>query len=120
MLLSNIDPLVRSQPLKSREESKPPAVMLGERKVLVKELELTAPNKVTREALESAIEQANQILQIYRVNLNFQLHEASGEFLVQVVNSESKEVIREIPPEWLLDMVAQIRDAVGLLVDEVV
>jgi flagellar protein FlaG len=36
------------------------------------------------------------------------------------VNRETGEVIREIPPEKFLDMVAKLQELAGILVDEVV
>jgi flagellar protein FlaG len=74
----------------------------------------------TKEQLAKAVEQANKTMENYQTNLNFVMHEKSGEYIVQVVNSENKEVIREIPPEWVLDMVANFKKMVGIMVDEIV
>jgi len=38
--------------------------------------------------------------------------------MVKVVDDETKEVIKEIPPEKLLDLVATIWQIVGLFVDK--
>jgi flagellar protein FlaG len=35
-----------------------------------------------------------------------------------VINRQTHEVIKEIPPEQLLDMIARIWEMIGLLVDE--
>jgi len=40
--------------------------------------------------------------------------------MVTLVNRETGEIIRQIPPEKLLDMVARFRELAGLFVDEVV
>jgi flagellar protein FlaG len=37
--------------------------------------------------------------------------------MVQVVNLENNEVIKEIPPEKILNVVAQIQNIIGLFVD---
>jgi len=37
---------------------------------------------------------------------------------VKVLDSETNEVIREIPPEKILDMVAKMWELAGLIVDE--
>lgn len=74
----------------------------------------------TPEKLARAAQQANETMQIYNTNLQFKIHEQSGEYFCQVINSETKDVIREVPPEWLLDMVAHFRKMVGIVVDEIV
>jgi flagellar protein FlaG len=38
--------------------------------------------------------------------------------MVKVVDTETQEVIREIPSEKILDMVANILEMAGILVDE--
>jgi len=38
--------------------------------------------------------------------------------MVQVYDREDNEVIREIPPERVLNLVAQIQQMIGLLLDE--
>ncbi|MDD2511040.1 MAG: flagellar protein FlaG, partial [Syntrophomonas sp.] len=57
-------------------------------------------------------------------HLEFQPYEDSGRFQVKVVNSLSGEVIKEIPPDYLLDfsikMKEMINQVVGLFVDELV
>ncbi|MDD4707168.1 MAG: flagellar protein FlaG, partial [Firmicutes bacterium] len=37
--------------------------------------------------------------------------------MVKVINDETDEIIREIPPEKILDMVAKIWELAGLMVD---
>ena len=50
--------------------------------------------------------------------LRFEKHEASGEWIVRVCDSKTDEVIKEIPPESILDMVSKFCELAGLLVDE--
>lgn len=65
-----------------------------------------------------AIEGMNKTLQATYSHLEFKLHEKLETYYVQVVDSQSKEVIREIPPEKFLDLVAAMLEYAGLLVDE--
>jgi len=53
-----------------------------------------------------AIEKANKAINGIHTELEFSIHEKSKEIMVKVIDSETKEVIREIPPEKILDMVA--------------
>lgn len=70
--------------------------------------------------LSSAVEQLNKLMYAYNTEISFQVHEASGEFLVRVISSVDKTVVREIPPEKVLDMVAYFKKAVGIIIDELI
>lgn len=76
------------------------------------------------EALKEAVDIANRTVKISKFHLEFQLHEESGRYQVRVVDTDSQEVIRKIPPDYLLDFSAKVQDmldkALGLLVDKVV
>lgn len=70
------------------------------------------------EQLKKAIESLNSASQIVNKQLRFQLHEGSGRMKVQVVNSATQEVIKEIPPEAVLEAAARVKEIIGLLLDE--
>jgi flagellar protein FlaG len=55
---------------------------------------------------------------IHDVDLQFSVHEASGEIMVTVRDETSGEVIREIPPSEMLDLAAKLGEMVGLLFDQ--
>ncbi|WP_312889042.1 flagellar protein FlaG [Desertibacillus haloalkaliphilus] len=74
--------------------------------------------KVSRADLEEQIEGMNQMLDLNFTSLKFNVHEDLDRLFVQVVNRDTDEVIREVPPEQFLDMVASMLEHVGLLIDE--
>ena len=67
--------------------------------------------------LESTLEEINSYLNEIGSSLSFIHDEASGRSAVQVLD-EHGEVIRQIPPQELLDVYAKIRNIVGILLDE--
>ncbi len=71
-----------------------------------------------REELGDHIDQLNGILRFFDRKLAFELHEGTSRYLVRVVETETEEILREIPPEEVLDMVARIEEMVGLVIDE--
>jgi len=73
---------------------------------------------MTKESLAKAVEGINQMLEISRTHLKFTLHEELHEYYVQVIDERTQEVIKEIPPKKLLDIVAEIWKLAGILVDE--
>ena len=67
--------------------------------------------------LEGALEGINEYLHGIGSSLNFIHDEASGRSAVQVVDEQGN-VIRQIPPQEMLDAYARIRNIVGILLDE--
>lgn len=65
-----------------------------------------------------AIEHANRSLEGTFTRFEFSIHEETHEILVKVFDRESGELIREIPPERLLDIVAKLWELAGIMVDE--
>lgn len=55
---------------------------------------------------------------MHNVGLEFSVHDASGRTIVKVVDKETKELIREIPPEDILDFAAKMQEMIGILFDK--
>jgi flagellar protein FlaG len=73
---------------------------------------------LNREELGKKVEQMNQTAAIFNKRMHFQIHEDTGRVMVKILNSDSGEVITEIPSEKLLDMVARMEEMVGLIFDK--
>lgn len=71
-----------------------------------------------QEELEKAVKQTNQMIFTDSSRFEFKLHERTGRMMVKLIDRETDEIIKEIPPEKILDLVASIWDLVGILVDE--
>jgi len=55
---------------------------------------------------------------LHNVSLKFDLHEATGRTMVKVIDRETEEVIREFPPEKVLDLAAKMEEMLGILFDQ--
>ena len=75
-------------------------------------------NKNSLQDLKERVEQLNETLRVFDKRLRFDIHEETNRVMVQVLDAETDEILREIPPEKILDMVASIEEAIGLIVDE--
>ncbi|KKM12434.1 flagellar protein FlaG [Clostridiales bacterium PH28_bin88] len=73
---------------------------------------------VGEKELIEVIERANKAIQGPQTSFRFTVHEGTKAIMVRVLDSETGEVIREIPPEKILDMVAKMWELTGLFVDE--
>lgn len=65
-----------------------------------------------------AIESATAKLKEANKSFEFAVHEDTKRIMVKVIDKDTDEIIREIPSEKVLDMVAKMWELNGLLVDE--
>ena len=72
------------------------------------------------ELLKQSVEVLNDTMKTYNTELRFEFHEKSGEFIVKVLNESDGSVIREIPPEKVLDMVAHFKEMLGFIVNKLI
>lgn len=66
--------------------------------------------------IRRAVEQINKKMQ--NSEALFGIHEKTNRVMIKIVDKETKEVIKELPPEKTLDMIAKAWEMAGLLVDE--
>ena len=72
----------------------------------------------SRDQTKQLAEQLNDLLEHKFTDVKFEFHEKLEKYYVTVVDSKSKEVIKEIPPRKMLDVYASIAESMGLIVDE--
>lgn len=80
--------------------------------------EKTAGAPIGEKKLLEVIEKANKALNGSNHSFRFYIHEQTKQIMIKVINNETHEVIREIPPEEILDAVAKMWEIAGLFVDE--
>ncbi len=74
--------------------------------------------RISQKTVETAIDRANKDMYSSGRKLEFSVHKDLHVVMVKVRNSETGELIREIPPEKILDLVANMCKMSGILVDE--
>ena len=70
----------------------------------------------SNEQLKRAVEEINR--KANNSEAVFGIHEDTNRITIKIVDKESKEVIKEFPPEKTLDMIAKVWEMAGLMVDE--
>lgn len=68
--------------------------------------------------LWTAVSEANSKLKGKRTGCEFTYHEETKRVSIKVYDKDTKEIIREIPPEESIKMIEKIWELAGLLVDE--
>jgi len=78
----------------------------------------SASAEVSETQISEAVRRANRSLEWAKRHFEYSFHDKTNTFVVRVYDSESEELIREIPPERILDLVARLWEIAGLIVDE--
>ncbi|NMA02961.1 MAG: flagellar protein FlaG [Clostridia bacterium] len=78
----------------------------------------TAFKQISKEETLEGVEILNDTMELYNHKLHFEVHEDTKRLKVAIVDKETEEIIKEIPPEELLDMLAKIQDIIGILIDK--
>lgn len=74
--------------------------------------------QATGKQIKTAITEANNKLRHHMTRCEFSYHEETNRVSIKVIDKETDEVVREIPPEETLEMVQRMWELAGILVDE--
>ena len=89
-----------------------------QQKTLHSQVRTHKPQLVERADIEGMVEGLNDFLEPINTAIKFVLHDKLDRYYVKVVDSKTDELVREIPPEQMLDMYAAMAEFMGLIVDE--
>lgn len=67
--------------------------------------------------IEASVAEVNQRLLGKDMKLAYEVHERTGRTMVRLVDMQTNEVIKEIPPANMLDVIGKIWDDMGIAVD---
>lgn len=68
--------------------------------------------------MQQITEQLNDFMQSLNTSIHFELHQETETLMVQVEDSQTHKIIKEVPSSELLDMVAKLRECIGAFVDK--
>lgn len=75
-------------------------------------------NEETKAKIQEAVNKMNEMLEVNNSASKFMYHEGLDRYYVAVVNKETEEVVKEIPPKKLLDAFYEMQKMLGMIVDE--
>lgn len=75
-------------------------------------------NQVNEKVISEAVEKLNKALEGTNRRMEYSVHERTNGIMVKVIDEATGKVIREVPPKKILDMVANMMEMAGLIVDE--
>lgn len=79
------------------------------------EADNTRNEEFTKKDVDDALKKINNFLKDDKTHAEYSYHKEMKTMMVKVIDENTKEVILEIPPKKILDMVASMMKQVGLL-----
>ena len=70
-----------------------------------------------RKTVENTVKQLNGFMELMTADLHFLIHEKTQRLMVQLISEKDHKVLREYPSKEFLDMIANIREHIGVLTD---
>ncbi|MFF2448108.1 flagellar protein FlaG [Neobacillus sp. NPDC058068] len=77
---------------------------------------ITSPKEVNQVEIKNALNDFNKVFK--PSHLEFRLHEASGKYFVNIIDDGTQEVLKQIPSEDFLEMVAAAKEQQGIIIDK--
>ncbi len=116
-------PVQRTEEFTSAETADPAAKLDGQSLVVESAQEKGDSNgqsedrqPTSAEQIRKAVEKLNQTKTDSEAI--FGIHEGTNRVTIKIVDKKTKEIIKELPPEKTLDMIARVWEMAGILVDE--
>lgn len=100
------------------KKSEPTAVKPVQTQVQPEQQDSEINEKITKEMLVNKVEKMNEFLGQTSTEIKYKLHEDLNVYYVQVIDSNTEAVLKEIPNKKFLDMYASVAELMGLIVDD--
>ena len=73
--------------------------------------------KVTEMDLAAVVQDMKDMAAQHNINLDFSIHKSTGETVIKVVDAATHEVVRQLPPEELLQLHETLEELAGYLLN---
>lgn len=100
----------------SEEGNKIVQTMSKSQTVVVNEMTDEQGNPTTQ-AVQTAVNKLNEFMEYSQRNSKFIFHEDLERYYVEVVDTQSQEIIKEVPPKELLDAYYEMQKLAGKIFD---
>ena len=113
-----------SEPIRSVEAIGPPVRRRGTSHKDLERIDHTLRDKKesmpkwNAENLKKQTDKLNQIMDIFNRKIRFFVNSKENKVVVKIIDSRSGEVIRQIPPEKMINFMNRINNMIGFVLDE--
>ena len=77
-----------------------------------------ADPRLTENFLQKTIDNANHRIFGSGREVAYNVHEGTGQYMFKIIDSETKEILKEVPPEKTLDAIAKMWELAGIFYDK--
>lgn len=70
------------------------------------------------EEVNKAVDKLNKFMEDEDIHAEYEVHEKFNQIMIKIIDNKTKDVLLEVPPKKILDMVAKMCEMVGILVDK--
>ena len=118
----DITGIARNAPVRDLANSAPTTKLdtAQQAKQVAKNLAKVAEKSKVDYNTERYLKDILNITQFFNKKLRFSVNKELDQVVVKVIDSQTDKVIKEIPPEVLQRLHVRIREAIGLLIDEMI
>lgn len=88
------------------------------KQIMQAEQKANEKESIPKEKVQKAVDALNEFMTVQNRSSKFVMHDGLERYYVEVVDAETDEVIREVPPRKLLDAFYTMQKFVGMIVDE--
>ncbi len=78
----------------------------------------TTLDKESRREVKASVDKLNKLLEGQDIRLEYEIYGKFRDLTIRLIDTKTKEVIKEIPPRKIIDMVAKLCEMAGVLIDE--
>lgn len=82
------------------------------------QIEASESKESQKDKVLKEVEKLNEQMKATNKSLRFKYSEDAEKFYVQIIDARSQEVIDSLPPEYMIDLSAKLKELIGLFVDK--
>jgi flagellar protein FlaG len=80
--------------------------------------ELSIKSSSSNMDVEEVVKNLNNIAKNFNEKVRFSFHEKSNRIIIKVINSDTNEVVRQIPAKYSIKLLEHLQEYMGLFIDE--
>lgn len=84
----------------------------------VRESEQKGKSSAVNMDVEGIVKNLNSITKNFNEKVQFSFHDKTNRIIIKVINSDTNEVVREIPAKYSLKLLEHFQEYLGLFIDE--
>ncbi|MDW8799701.1 flagellar protein FlaG [Clostridium sp. A1-XYC3] len=73
---------------------------------------------ISEKDIKKAIDKFNKLLEDNDTHVEYELYGKTKELTIKIINNKTKEIVKELPPKRLIDMINKLCELAGVFVDQ--